>query len=103
MSKQWYEQFDEMHIRLVWQVLEDHFGFNVKIWKSYFEEYKQKRGRGLSSIAAFHCFGHDHINPILNQVLGRLHGHPTFDNLCHYVVSRKRVRTEPAMRRKFDG
>jgi hypothetical protein len=80
--------FTEGHIRLVWAELHDRFGFPVPAWrKRYFEEWN--KGRHDNEIGFFFTFMNKHVNPVLNQILCRHPGYPTFNYLAEYVVKKR--------------
>lgn len=82
-------EFEEMHIRLVWAELHARFGFNVAGWrKRYFEEWNKNRAQ--DEVGFFLVFMNKHVNPILNQLLCRNPIYPTFNKLTEYVVNKKR-------------
>lgn len=83
-------EFEEIHINKIWHELQTRFGFNIKYWKTEFNEYLDKQPRNAHIISVFFRFGNDRINPILNAILGRHHGFPTFNNLCDWVVNGRR-------------
>ena len=82
--------FEEMHVAWVWEELHDRFGFPVKDWKNRFAEYLSKQPKEKDIAGVFLRFGHDHINPILNQILCRKDGYPSWNNLCEYILKKKR-------------
>jgi len=84
-------EFEEMHIAWVWEELHERFGFPLKEWKKQFAEYLDKQPSGRSEVVgAFFRFGYECINPILNQILCRRPGYPSWNNLCDYIVKKKR-------------
>lgn len=84
------DDFEEMHIDLVWTELRDRFGFNLPAWKKEFREYFNRQPRSMQPTEAFYTFGNASINEILNKILKRNYGHPTFNRLVTYVVRRGR-------------
>lgn len=83
-------EFQEMHVKWVWAELHERFGFNVPEWKKrYYEELRKKPGRE-DSLHFFFVFMNTHVNPVLNQILCRRDGHPTFNKFTEYVVRRGR-------------
>ena len=82
--------FEEMHIAWMWEELHERFGFPPKEWKKRFADHLTKQKRGEDIVGVFLRFGSDNINPILNQILCRNEGHPTWNKLCDFVVKKKR-------------
>jgi hypothetical protein len=83
-------QFQEHHITKTWNYLHDHFGFNIRKWKERFDDFKKKQKLEEDEIGAFHRFGNKHINPVLNEILGRNILHPTFNYLAQFIVTGKK-------------
>jgi hypothetical protein len=79
-------EFSEMHIQLTWEELHTRFGFDLKTWKKKFHDYRSKNAREKDEVALFYRFGNDRINPILNEILGRSPGFPTFNRLVVYIT-----------------
>src|SRR5258708_33068817 len=93
-----FDNFEEMHVKVVWEELKERFGFNIAFWKKRFSEYLTKQPRNTHELDAFLKFGVTFINPILNQTLGREAYHPTFMNLVEYILKRypsKKERYKP--------
>lgn len=88
-----FNEFDEAHIDRVWALLQEIFHFNVAEWKSEFADYLSKQPRRTEEASAFLMFGSQHINPILNSILRRKTGHPTWNKLINHVI-----RTNPRRR-----
>ena len=88
LSKNARTQFNEMHINLTWNELQERFGFELKSWKKRFNEYLMKQPRETDTMSAFYRFGNDKINPVLNQILGRAPGFPTFSRLIEYITKK---------------
>ena len=82
--------FEEHHIKEVFIELQDRFGFPAKEWKEKFDTYKMNYKTDI--VGRFFHFGSHAINPILNEILCRPSGFPTFNKLCDYVVGKKRKR-----------
>ena len=82
------ERLDEAHIKEIWAELNDRFGFNLKEWKKKFDQFVIKQTRETSVMSCFYRFGHDHINPVLNDILCRQRLYPTFTNLVKFVISK---------------
>jgi len=80
--------FSEMHITLTWNELHERFGFDLKTWKKKFNDYLMKQPRETDIVSAFFRFGNDRLNPILNEILGRSSGYPTFNRLTAYVAKK---------------
>ena len=83
-------EFEETHIRLVWEELSERFGFPLPVWKKRFAEYLEKQSREVTGAEAFYTFGFHELNPILNKILARREGHPTWNSLCQYVLNKGR-------------
>lgn len=81
-------EFSEMHIRLTWEELNTRFGFDLKTWKKKFDDYQMKQPRETDIVSAFYRFGNDRLNPLLNEILGRSSGYPTFNRLTEYIVKK---------------
>jgi hypothetical protein len=81
--------FEENHIQKVWNVLEDKFSFNTKVWKEDFNKYLISQSREVSERQAFMEFGLKKIQPLLNGILRRTDYHPTWINLMRWVVKSK--------------
>ena len=82
------QEFSEMHISMTWDELHDRFGFDLKTWKKKFSDYLMKQPRETDIVAAFFRFGNDRINPLLNEILGRTSGFPTFQRFTEYIAAR---------------
>lgn len=82
------DNFQEMHVNMVWEELQARFGFNLKDWKRKFADYLAKQQRSTHELDAFLKFGIQEINPVLNSILCRQHYHPTFMNLVEYLLKR---------------
>ncbi len=78
--------YEQGNINLVWRELESRFGFPRKQWSKRFKEYCEVKR--LDPVNGFYYFGHDIINPILNELLCRKFGYPTFQKLVEYVTKR---------------
>lgn len=83
------EDFSERHIGLTWVELHHRFGFDQKSWEKKFNDYLMKQPRGTDIVSAFFKFGNDRINPILNELLGRASGFPTFNRFLEFIVKNK--------------
>lgn len=81
-------RFSEMHINLTWNELNERFGFELKSWKKQFHEYMAKHPQHKDMVSGFYRFGNDTINPVLNQILGRSSGFPTFNRLVEYITKK---------------
>lgn len=81
--------FEAIHINMVWEELEKRFGFNVKEWKKSFKEQLSSQPRSISEVEFFLRFGNRHLNNILNQILCRNAGFPTFNRLVDYILERE--------------
>lgn len=78
--------FEEHHIKLVLTELQNRFGFPVKEWKEKLDNYKMRDK--TDHVGRFFHFGNHTINPILNDILCRPSGFPTFNKLCDYVLKK---------------
>jgi hypothetical protein len=83
-----FQEFTEMHIQLTWNELHERFGFDLKTWKKKFSDYLMKQPRQTDVVSAFLRFGNDRINPLLNEILGRASGYPTFQRFTEYITSK---------------
>ena len=81
------DELSSLHIEKVWELLEEKFCFNVKVWKKEFNDF-QKQTSSTEYREAFVRFGHEHINPILNLILRRKEYHPTWLNILTYIVKK---------------
>ena len=91
------DNFELMHIDLVFKELQSRFGFNESAWKRKFQEYLTKQPRTTSEMDAFIKFGNSAINPVLNEILCRNTLHSTFVKMLYYVVEKNSV---PKSRRR---
>jgi len=89
LTKEEEENFEEAHIKAIWNELHERFGFNLKGWKPKFDAFYEKQTRDVSPMSAFYRFGYTYINPILNEILVRRVQTPTFNNLVKYVITKK--------------
>ena len=85
------DNFELMHIDLVFKELQSRFGFNEIAWKKKFQEYLTKQPRTTSEMDAFIKFGNSFINPVLNEILSRNSLHSTFVKMLYYVVEKNSV------------
>jgi hypothetical protein len=81
------DELSSLHIEKVWELLEEKFCFNVKVWKKEFNDF-QKQIPSVEYREAFVQFGHEQINPILNLILRRKEYHPTWRNILTYIVKK---------------
>ena len=81
-----FDLFSELHMSQVWDILGTKFGFNVKEWKMRFIEYKLRYHKREMDVTVFLIFGNKVINPLLNQILQRKEGYPTFNKMVEYVM-----------------
>lgn len=86
MSPNIFDYMEEVHINQVWTELEERFGFPIKTWKKHFAEHLDSKPRSENILNVFLRYGSERINPILNGILIRREGFPTFHNLCEYVI-----------------
>jgi hypothetical protein len=77
--------FEEANIRLVWRELECRYGFPLEPWKKRFADYCDK-SQIKDPIEGFYKFGNEVINPVMNEILCRRSGHPTFLKFVEYVL-----------------
>ncbi len=82
------DQLSTIHIEKVWELLEEKFCFNVKVWKKEFHDYFQKQPHEIQMPQAFANFGREFINPVLNLVLRRSEYHETWRNILIYIVKK---------------
>lgn len=82
------QEFSEMHINHTWDELHERFGFDLTTWKKKFNDYLMKQPRETDLVSAFLRFGNDRLNPLLNEILGRSSGFPTFNRLTTYVAKK---------------
>lgn len=81
--------FEEIHIQKIWNVLDEKFSFNIKVWKEHFDKYLGSQSREITVRQAFVEFGLKKIQPLLNGILGRSDYHPTWINLMRWIVKNK--------------
>jgi hypothetical protein len=84
--------YDELHVDKAWAYLNRKFGFPIRQWKREFNEFrsefhKQRTGHDHTLVGDFYYFGNLHINPILNSILCRPNGYPSFDYLMEYITT----------------
>ncbi len=82
------DNFQEIHVKMVWEELHIRFGFNLRDWKKKFNSYLSRQQRQTHELDAFLKFGITELNPVLNSILCREHYHPTFMNLVEYVLTK---------------
>ena len=82
------QDFQEMHISVIWEELRLRFGFDLRAWKKEFSDYLDAQPRNTAATDAFLSFGNRRINPVLNGILRRQELFPTFNKLVEYVLSR---------------
>lgn len=75
-----------VHVKKVWELLEEKFAFNTGAWKKEFKAYYEKQPRTTQEMEAFYDFGFETIQPVLNQILKRDPWHPTWRSLLLYIV-----------------
>jgi hypothetical protein len=80
--------YEETYIRLVWTELQLRFGFPTKPWKKRFVDYCQQNNI-TDPVEGFYKFGNDVLNPVLNEILCRKRGYPTFQRLVEYVTKKR--------------
>lgn len=79
-------EMDETHIKQVFDLLTDKFGF-PRQWQQRWKQYLADSPRGENEIALFLKWGQEHIEPLLNGILLRGQLHSTFAKLCEYIVN----------------
>jgi hypothetical protein len=84
-----FDRFNEVQMAGVWQLLGKRFGFNVPEWRMRFREYQLRYHRDLMEVEAFLVFGNKVLNPLLNQILQRKEGFPTFNRMVYFVMTGK--------------
>ena len=82
-----FREFEEARVAKVWDVLKTTFHFNVSEWKKEYESFLGKQPRNTDNADAFLIFGSRFIEPILNQILKRRTGHPTWNKLIDHVIN----------------
>jgi len=82
------DELSTVHIEKTWELLEEKFCFNIKIWKQEYKQYYQKQPHSVSEREAFVEYGAQFINPLLNMILKRQSHHPTWGNMLIYVVKK---------------
>ncbi len=90
------DRFETADIDAILAELQMRFGFAAKEWKKRFEQALDRKPRGTTNEEFFLIFGNRIINPLLNEILCRKPGHPTFQNLVDYVLDKKPVVKRPA-------
>lgn len=85
------DNFEPLHIDLVFRELKSRFGFNEKVWRKKFQEYLVRQPRATSEMDAFIKFGNSAINPVLNEILGRNALHSTFVKMLYYIIEKNSV------------
>lgn len=78
--------FNEEHIELIWQYLNQRFSINLAKWKEFFA-IRCNVSRSIPPCELFVRFGIEHLEPSLNKLLYRPAGHPTWISLIRYVIS----------------
>jgi hypothetical protein len=75
----------EKDIELVFEYLHNKFGFNTKHWKERFNAIGSVDRRGNTKYDNFIRFGVQHVQPVLNQILGRENNFNTFEGMVRYL------------------
>jgi hypothetical protein len=88
LSRDVEDEISAVHMSKVWELLEEKFCFNIKLWKKDFYEYFQTQPHSVTEREAFVAFGIKHIQPVLNMVLKRNAFHPTWKNMLTYIVKK---------------
>jgi hypothetical protein len=78
--------FNEEHIDLIWQYMDDNFTMNLKKWKEFFA-IRCNMQRSISRCEMFARFGVEHFQGPMNKLLFRKDNHPTWISLIRYVVT----------------
>lgn len=89
--REYYEEkdaFEEGHIPLVWDELEERFGVNVKRWKEKFNKAFLEQPHAVSRVEFFRRFLIENFNNHLNHILCRNSYHGTINSLLDYVAKR---------------
>ncbi len=76
------------HLPMVWQELHDRFGFEAAEWKRKFESELKRQPRGTEPVEFILVFGVKRINPILNEIMRRPEGYPSFMLMVEEVVGK---------------
>ena len=84
------DQYSEHHITLAWRELHERFGFDLKGWKQLFRDQFMKQPRNTTELDYFLIFGNQFINPVLNDILRRRQGFPTFNKFMDYIIERRK-------------
>jgi len=79
--------WDEANIKLVLRELKDHFGFPVEPWNEKLNGYCLEN-KIEDRMEGFIKLGTEVINPILNNILCRKSGYPTFQKFFEFVVKK---------------
>jgi hypothetical protein len=82
------DDFEEGHISLVWDELEDRFGVNTKKWKEKFEADFLQQPHAVGRIGFFRKYMIENFNEPINHLLCRHSIHGTMNALMDYVVKR---------------
>jgi len=82
-----FNEFQEAHIEKVWALLHEKFHFNLPEWKKEFKGFLGKQPRNTDITDAFLIFGSRFIDPVLNDILKRRNGYPTWNRLIEYVIN----------------
>jgi len=80
------QYLNEHQISLVWNLLHEKFGFDLKEWKQRFGKFHEEQGKGTTVIDSFYRFGNKFIEPVLNAILCRHELHPTFNKVVRYII-----------------
>lgn len=81
------QYLNEHHITLVWSLLREKFGFDVKEWKRKFLKFHEEQKNGTTITDSFYRFGNKFIEPVLNAILCRRELHPTFNKVVEHVMN----------------
>jgi len=88
MPREVEDELSGIHVEKTWELLEEKFCFNVKVWKQEYKLYYQKQPHSVSEREAFVEFGATFINPVLNMILKRQPHHNTWGNMLIYIVKK---------------
>jgi hypothetical protein len=85
------DYFEPMHINIMFDELQDRFGFPKKQWRKRFDDFLQSQSRNTSELDAFVKFGNRFINPVLNNILCRRELHTTFNKMLLYIIEKHSI------------
>lgn len=82
------DPFEEGHITLVWDELQDRFGVNTKKWKEKFEAEFLQQPHAVGKVEFFRRYMIENFNGTINHLLCRHPIEGTINNLLDYVAKR---------------